>query len=154
MLTKNETKKTVKSSLIRNIESTMWTMLLLEGWAVPSLCQVFGCFFFFFGQNWLNFWMWPSLQSQNIAQYILSLIFALFVFFRGWVEGEETRPKMLISRITGAVSRLFFDLFILFLCQLPVLNHYRTIMINIFLMNDTITASCQTNVSPKNYTKH
>lgn len=126
--------------------------LLLEGWAVTILCQVFSFFFFFYGQNRLNFWMWPSLQSQNISQYFLSLIFALFVFFRGWVEGEETGPKMLISRIKGAVSRLF--LFILFLCQLPVLNHYRTIMINIFLMNDTITASCQTNVSPKNYTKH
>ena len=68
------------------------------------------------------------------------------------MEGKEARPKMLISRIKGVVSRLF--LFTLFLCQLPVLNHYRTIMINIFLMNDTMTASCQTNVSPKNYTKH
>lgn len=37
----------VKSSLIRNVESTMWTMLLFKGWAVTILCQVFGCFFFF-----------------------------------------------------------------------------------------------------------
>ena len=38
----------VKSSLIRNVESTMWTMLLFKGWAVTILCQVFGCFFFLF----------------------------------------------------------------------------------------------------------
>ena len=45
--------------------------------SIIALCRILG-HFFLFAQNCLNFCMWPSLHSYNIAKIIFSLIFASF----------------------------------------------------------------------------